>query len=143
MESYVFEIVRWEPTYSLSVDQSRDRTGPFSEHAIIEIYATCLLPRKLAGRTIQLSLAGRRDILSPPVYRHDPEWIPHCVGLLELRPSGGSFYASVPHDSLPFLLESLAHRMCRYVLLYGPPLSRGKSLCTSLELERSVDLEDY
>ena len=142
-EIYIFEIARWEPTYGLSVDPSRDRAGPYSEHAILEIQATCILPRKLAGRTAQFSLAGQRDFLSPPDYKHDPKWTPRCIGLLELPPSGGRFYALVPHDSLPMLMASLALRMCRYILLFGPPLSRGKSLCTSLQLERSVDLEDY
>jgi hypothetical protein len=31
----------------------------------------------------------------------------------------------------------------RYVLLYGSPLSRGKSLCHSLDFQRAADLTEY
>ncbi len=143
VESYVFEIVRWEPSYGFSVDQNRDREGPYREHTILEIQTSCIYPKKLAGRATHFSLSGRRGCLVPPVYRHDPEWVPRCVGMLELPPSGGRFYTSVPHDSLPALITPLVHRLYRYILLFGPPLSRGKSLCFSMQLERTVDLEDY
>lgn len=142
-ECYIFQIDAWKPGYIFSVDSSTHRAGPYSEHLGLELDATCIFPEKLAGRAIQISLAGRRDCLSPFAYQQDEEWVPRCIGALEFPPSGGRFYTSVPHDSITALTLSLAHQMYRYILLYGPPLGRRKSLCSSMQFERTVDLDDY
>lgn len=142
-ECYIFRIDAWKPGYIFSVDSSTHRAGPYSEHLGLEVDATCVFPGKLTGREVQISLAGRRDCLSPFAYQQDVEWVPRCIGALEFPPSGGKFYTSVPHDSVAALTVSLAHHMYRYILLYGPPLSRGRSLCFSMQFEKSVNLDDY
>jgi hypothetical protein len=142
-ESFIFEIVRWSPSYFFSVDSNKHRDGPYNEHAGIEIEATCIFPETLKGRSAQFEIAGSRDCLTPWSYKNDPDWVPRCVGELVLHPTRGRFYTSVPHDSLPFVLTAFAHDLFRYVLVYGPPLNRSKSLCSSFHLMQSVDLEEY
>jgi hypothetical protein len=142
-ECFIFEIGAWEPGYIFSVDSGKHRSAPYSEHVLLEIDATCVFPEKLAGREIRVSISGQRDCLNPFAYRQDKDWVPRCIGLLELPPAGGRFYTSVPHDSIAALTVSLAHRMYRYILLYGPPLGRSKSLCSSMQFERTVDFENY
>ena len=143
MECYVFEIGEWKPSYILSVNRQRDRTGAFYEHIDIEIQTLCIYPKKLAGRSAQFTLSGQRNCLTPTAYQRDPDWIPNCVGLLELPPTRGRFYTAVPHESLSALITPLIHRLFHFVLLFGPPLSRGASLCSSMQFEQTVDLEDY
>jgi hypothetical protein len=60
-----------------------------------------------------------------------------------LPPTAGRFYASIPHDSLAGFMTAMAHGLYRYILLYGPPLVRGKSLCNSLDFKRTIDVDDY
>lgn len=143
MQHFIFEIKEWKPSYLFSIDHSRYRDGPFSEHVGIELEASCIFPEDLVARNVMFHVAGKRDCLEPEILRHDPDWKPRCVGLLELPPERGTFLTSVPHESLAVLLIALAHGLLRFILLYGPPLSRRKSLCSSIEWASSVNLEDY
>jgi hypothetical protein len=76
-------------------------------------------------------------------HQRDHDWRPRCVGLLDLPPANGRFYASIPHESMGMLLAALTTGHYRYVLLFGPALSRGKSLCQSIHFQRTVDLAEY
>lgn len=140
---FIFEIAEWQPTYILSVNHDRYRDSAYREHAGIELQASCIFPRNLAGRVARFNIAGQRDCLMPEVFKRDSSWTPRCVGALELKPSQGHFYTSVPHESLPFLTTLFSHGAIRFVVLYGASMSRGRSLCSSFQLERAVNLEDY
>lgn len=142
-EYFIFEIGEMQPTYILSVDHDRYRENSYSEHTGIEFQAACMFPNKLAGRSVVFNLAGERGFLQPEAFKRDSSWKPRCVGALEIKPDRGMFYSAVPYESLPFLTTLFAHREVRYVVLYGEPMSRGKSLCVSMQLEKSVSLEDY
>ena len=142
MTHFVFEIQKWEPSYTLSVADRRDRDGPYHETVLIELETACVLPKKLAGKKVTIDVFGKRNAFDSASHLHDPMWNARWMGLLDMLRSEGAFYTSMPHDSLPLLLASLAHGLFRYVLLWGPALSRGKSFCTSIEWKRSVDLEE-
>jgi hypothetical protein len=51
--------------------------------------------------------------------------------------------AALPHDFMPSLLTMLMSERSRYVLLHGETVRRGKSLCRSFEIQRTVNLDDY
>lgn len=140
---FIFEIGETQPTYILSVDHDRYRKSSYREHAGIEFQAVCVFPKKLAGRPVSFNLAGERGCLTPEAFQRDSSWKPRCVGSLEVKPDHGNFYTSVPHESLSFLATLFLHRDARFVVLYGEPLTRGKSLCSSVQLEKIVNLEDY
>jgi hypothetical protein len=142
-ESYIFEITRFEPTYSLSVEHRKHHDGPYWEHADIAFDASCLFPAKVAGRTANFTLVAERDFWTPYQWQQDHDWRPLGVGMLELSPSHGRFYSHIPFDSMPGFVTAMAHGLYRYALLSGPPLKRGKSLCRSIHFSRMIDLDDY
>lgn len=140
---YIFQIAGLRPSYILSVNAGKYRETAFSEHMGIDIDAKCVFPEKLVGRTATITLAARRDSLTPEAFKEDSDWIPNCIGALELTTEGGRFYTDVPHESFGALATSLLQGLLRFVVLYGPPLKRGRTLCSSMQLEHSVNLEDY
>jgi hypothetical protein len=140
---YVFEIAGFEPTYMLSVNPRRDDDKPWWEHLSLEFATVCRLPERLAERPATFQLVADREFWTPYAWRRDHDWRPLGVGLLEISPMAGRFYASIPNDSMPTFMTAMAHGLYRYVLLYGPPLKRGKSLCTSLDFRRAIDFDDY
>ena len=142
-ESYIFEIVKWEPSYFLTVGDRKHREGPYYEHAGLDIEASCIFPENMKGRAANFHVAGARDCLTPRAYQNDPEWTPRCVGELELSPSYGRFYTSIPHDSLAVVLSTFAHGLFKFILVYGPTLKRNKSLCSSMHFMQNVNLEEY
>lgn len=82
-------------------------------------------------------------MLSPEILKYDKEWKPLCVGGLRAEPGEVRYDAALPHDFMPSLLTMLASERGRYVLLHGAPVRRGKSLCRSFEIQRTVNLDDY
>ena len=140
---FIFEIGEMQPTYILSVDHDRYRKSSYREYAGIEFQAVCVFPNKLSGRSVSFNFAGERGCLTPEAFERDLSWKPRCVGALEIKPDRGHFYTNVPHESLTFLAALFLHREARFVILYGEPLTRGKSLCSSVQLEKMVNLEDY
>lgn len=143
MLTYIFEFRDVEPSYLLSINHEKYADAPYSEYASINVKASCIHPDNLAGRQLGLDITGRRDFLSPEVFKREPCWRPRCVGALRLPPSGGEFYLPLPQDSLPFIQAAILHKEFRFLSLWGPPLRWGKSLCTSARLLRSVDLSEY
>jgi hypothetical protein len=141
-QSYVFEIGAWEPSYLLSVNFDRYMDEAYNEYVIIKFAGVCIHPETLRGRTVEFHLAARRDMLVPEALRRNPDWRPLCVGSLELGRSSGRFSFSVPSQSMPSILTAFTHSMYRFVYLWGPTLKRGKSLCTSVHLLRSIDPDD-
>ncbi len=142
-EHFIFEITDFAPKYTFGVNHFRYRDEPWWEHIEVEVATACIFPPKVAGRPALFKLVGQRDVWTPFEWQQDKNWRPLCVGVLELPPSGGRFYASIPNDSMTPLSAALAQGLFRYALLYGPPLSRGKSPCQSIDFKQSVDLEDY
>jgi hypothetical protein len=141
MESFVFEIVNSAPTYSLNVAFSANE-GPYREFAHLTLSCRCVFPKQLSGIETKVIVIGDRDCLEPECWKADPRWRPRCVGQLEVRASRGRFYAGIPYDSLTFLLLSIRQGDVRMIYLWGPPLYRGKSLCTSIRFERDFNEDD-
>ena len=140
---YVLEISSFEPTHRLSLNPRDYDEKPWWEHVALEITTICRLPEKVAGRPIRFELVADREFWTPYEWRKDHGWRPRTVGLLELSPTMGRFYASIPHDSMVTFMTAMAHELYRYILLYGPPLLRGKSLCTSLDFRRTINFDDH
>ena len=143
MQHYGFEIAEWHPSYLLSVNRDRRLNRLYDEYASIEISAVCILPDKLKGRTARITIMGDREHTKPARLEYDPGWRPQSIGGLELRPSGGEFYMMVPLDHLLFLFSAIDCGMFRYVLLWGPEMVRSRSLCTGVELLKTVNPDDY
>jgi len=141
--SFLFEIKDWEPSYILSINHDRFFGGPYREYMHIDFDALCLRPVKYQGQIIRFTFAGERDRLELEISKRNSDWRPICIGSLELQKEGGAFYASVPHDSMGFLMDAIARGMLRFVHLWGGQLKRGKCLNTSLTMMKSVNPDDY
>jgi len=135
-ETFFFEIEGWQPNYTFSANLDRDRDTEFREYAEIHLDAVCLEPVRVAGAKVGFILSGRRSYLDQPA--RGEEQLNPAVGLLELSPTRGSFYAGVPHESLAFLSIHLRERF-RYILLSGPALFRGKSFIAHFHFTHSME----
>ncbi len=135
----IFEIREWEPNYSFSLKRGGDWEGDYSEYAELHLDTVCVYPELYSGRTATMIFSSRRGLFNPPNPRRDPGERPNNVGLLNLPPSGGSFYGGVPHESVPYLMSGLATEKFRYVMISGPSLKRGDDLSTEIHFARTSD----
>lgn len=135
----IFEIKAWEPSYSFSVNRNFDREGDYSEYAELHLDTVCVYPEQYAGRPANITASSRRELFDRRNRMLKPEDRPTDLGLLELRPSGGSFYGGIPHDSLSFIVSALMAGQFRYVMLSGPSLKHGHSLPTELNFARTAE----
>lgn len=141
--TFIFEIASWQPEYLLSIDYDRYRLRPYNEYAHIRLSTVCIHPQKWAGRKARITVMGAENFMTPEVLKRNPEWIPNCVAAIDLPPSNGDFSLAVPMERLPFLMTAFSAGMFRYLLLWGPPLKRSRSMCSSAHFERTVDLSEY
>lgn len=142
-EYFIFEIGNWRPTFSIGVDYDKCCSSPFREHAGIELEAVAVFPARVVGRTVTVSIMGERDWFMPASFRLDPKWKPLGIASLEFTLEDGHLYASVPHESLPFLASCIAHQGFRFVSAWGPPLKRNRSVSLEFRLMNSFDPEEY
>jgi hypothetical protein len=142
-EMYIFEIRTFAPSYSLSVNRMKFDHSPYREHVSVTFEGVCIHPKRMIGRVTRFDLVGDRSVFEPWEWRQDKDWRPNCVGLLELPPTGGRFYVAMPNDSLAWVAAALGQGAFNYVSLWGPALSRGKSLCQSVEFHQTIDLTEY
>lgn len=135
----IFEIKAWEPSYSFAISGNMDEPDLYSEFAELHLDGACIYPDEYAGRMLKIVASSRREMSERPKRWPRDEERPKEIGLLELWPSRGSFYAGIPHDSLPFILAGLAAGQFRYVMLAGPSLKRGHSLTREMYFTRTAD----
>jgi hypothetical protein len=135
----IFEIREWEPNYSFSLKRSGDSEEDYSEYAELHLDTVCVYPEPLSRRTATMIFSSRRSLFDHHNPHRDPSEKPDNVGLLNLPPSGGSFYGGLPHDSVPYLMSGLATERFRYVMISGPALKRGHSLSTAVHFARTPE----
>jgi hypothetical protein len=102
-----------------------------------------IFPAKFAGRVIVVRLWGDRQFLTPKIRECEKDWMPRCIGVLDMRPERSEYNTSLPNDALWGLIAALPTGRLRYLLLYGYSLKRGQSLCQSIDFQQSVNLDDY
>lgn len=142
-QTYIFEITDWEPGYLLSLNAGKHDDQLYWESLSVRISAKCVFPAKYAGLPTAIHLFADRAMLNPEILKYDKEWKPRCVGSLRVEAAEVHYDAALPHDFMPSLLAMLASERSRYVLLHGETVRRGKSLCRSFEIQRTVNLDDY
>jgi len=142
-QTYIFEITDWEPGYLLSLNGGKHDDQLYWEHLSARITAKCVFPTKYAGLPTKIHLFADRNMLNPEILKYEKEWKPLCVGSLRVEAAEVHYDAAIPYDIMPSLLAMLATERGRYVLLHGASVRRGKSLCQSFEIQRTVNLDDY
>lgn len=142
-ESYLFQIDRIMPDYSFGIGNSRFDIGSYSEYAHTEIAATCLAPKKLAGRVTRFTLMGNRQIVADLTEPSELERKPNCVGVLTMRGQQSEYSGKLPFDALYSVSASILAKGLRFILLNGPPLQRGSSRIGYIAFKAEIDLDDY
>ena len=142
-QSYIFQLVDWQPFYSLSISPRKDDDDPYWEYASVDISTSSIFPERFAGTTAHMRFVGDRSFLNPKILEHNKHWKPLCIGELKVRSEGAEFYAAVPFDSLFGIVSILMTERCHFVVLYGPQIRYGKSKCLSFDITATVDLEEY
>lgn len=143
VETFIFSIDEFELRYALSVNHRKHTDEAYWEHVEIGLTARCTLPAKVAGRGVEFTLVGQRDFLEPYEWLQDSNWRAGGIGVLELNPDRGRFYAAIPHDSVAHVSSSISTGQFRFIILDGQRLVRGKSLCQSIGFRHDVNLDDY
>jgi len=138
-ELFMFEIKGCKPSYHLNVNLNPRETGAYGEIALMELETNCTYPEKLAGRTARFDIYGKRDFMQPEEYRLNPKWRDNCVAFLQLPPSGGSCHARIPYEYMTFIMTAISQGLIHFIYLYGSPLSRGTSFCTSMQFMQTAD----
>jgi hypothetical protein len=135
----MFEIKVWEPSYSFSLNRQKNAETDYSEYAELHFQTICIYPEKYSGRTASMIMSGRRGLFVPQNPRREQCDRPTNIGLLELPPSGGSFYGGVPHDTMAYLLSALIDEKFQFIMLSGFALKRSAFFCTELNFARTSD----
>ena len=141
--SYIFEIEDWEPSYMLSVNDSKFSRGPYWEHLGLDLTGTFVHPEKAKGRKTTFTLRGDREIEGSFTQPDQTHHKPRGVAFVTMRGDHTEVYASAPQDSLRCLAAMLASARIRFLIFHGEALYRSKATITSMHLKRSVNLDEY
>lgn len=141
--SYIFEIEDWEPSYMLSVNDSKFSRGPYWEHLGLDLTGTFVHPERAKGRRTTFTLRGDREIegsfAEPAQHRHKP----HGVAFVTMRGDHTEVLTSMPQDSLRCVAAMLASERIRFLILHGEALYRSKATINSMHFKRDVNLDEY
>ena len=142
-QSFVFEIVTWEPEYHFALNSSKWPPGPFWEHCELTFHCTLLIPSKLTGRNVVLRILGDRSEMAAVQRPGEVTSTPVAIGGLTLRGQQSDYLGSVPFDALWGVMAMLAANRVRYITLHGEALSRGRARIRSIGFHPTFSAEDY
>ena len=142
-DSYLFRIGNILPDYSFGVGHSRFDLGSYAEYVHTEVIATCLIPKKLAGRTTKFTLMGDRHLaseLTEPSYK---EHKPNGIGTLIMHGQRSEYTGNLPFDALARLSALILADGFRFILLSGTALQRGTSRIDYIGFKKEADPDEY
>jgi len=141
--SYVIEILNCCPEYSFSLGHD-SYEGPHSEHAIINGGGKFVIPERLAGQPVKISIFGDRSLAQHLEDTKKPmHFEPLAVAHVEYGRGRSEAWMSVPFDALPIILQGLNAGNLQYADLYGDHLRHRKARIRRFSLKPEINLEDY
>lgn len=135
-QSYLFRIIRCEPSYSMRIRNFPGGKAPLEEYAHPHIIAECQFPKKLVGRETDFVLIGRRSLHEE--FGHQAT----SVGMLRMRGTTSEFLAALPIDVLGHLLTGVMLGGYRFIALHGAPLHRGEADINSMSFENHYEVSE-
>jgi hypothetical protein len=142
--SYCIEILDWEFPYSISINGARHLfDGLFLEGKRLELKGRVLFPKKLADKTIDITISGNRKLAHAIEHPEEYEKEPDAVGDLKIRGKERSFYGFVPLDVLNTIVLALQAEKIRYLVLLGQPLRYGKADIRAIDFNKDYIPEDW
>lgn len=142
-DSYLFRIDSILPDYSFGIGHARVDIGSYAEYVHTEIKATCLIPKKLSGRTTRFTLMGDRQLASELVEPSYQENKPIGIGTLTMRGQRNEYMGKLPFDALANLSALILANGFQFILLSGTALQRGTSRIDYIGFKSEADPEDY
>ena len=142
-ESFVFEIVTWEPEYRFALNCTKWPPGPYWEHCELMCQGPLLIPSKLTGRSVVLRIMADRTETAAAQHPTEVTSTPVSIGGLTLRGQQSDYLGSIPYDSFWGVMAMLTANKVRYITLHGEALSRGRSRIRSIGFQPSFNAEDY
>ena len=141
--TFIVEIKDWEMTYLFSLDRGNMFSeGPYMEFPHLEIKGVIRQPEKYAGKEMSATFMGDREMFPRISDRSHPERKPLGVGSLTLRGENRQYLGSLPHDSLPTIVNLLEYKRIQFFHLHGLIPHRGHTLISSVRFFRNYNPED-
>ncbi|MEJ2034550.1 MAG: hypothetical protein P8Y63_16295 [Deltaproteobacteria bacterium] len=131
-ETYCIQIADWEAPYSLSLESGRLGPGPYWEYASIRIKGIVIHPQKIAGKELDLTFLGRREIAAALSKAS------HTV-----RGTQQYGFLSLPFDAFPLITGLLAAGRYKYVILHGKALYYGSADIRSINFEPNFNEDEW
>ena len=142
--SFIVEVTESELTYSIMLNEGRKYDpGPYTEFLHLEIKGVLVHPAKYAGKTLDATIIGDRDMVPRPDDPSLPERKPIGVGGITLRGENRQYLGSVPFDVLPTVASMLESKHAKFIDLHGPSPYHGHATIRSMRFFRECDPDDY
>jgi hypothetical protein len=142
-ETYCIQIADWEAPYSLSLESGRLGPGPYWEYASIRIKGIVIHPQKIAGKELDLTFLGRREIAAALSKASQDDFKPKCVGTITVRGTQQYGFLSLPFDAFPLITGLLAAGRYKYVILHGKALYYGSADIRSINFEPNFNEDEW
>ncbi|MBC8316507.1 MAG: hypothetical protein H8E41_01280 [Desulfobulbaceae bacterium] len=142
---YILEIDSWDSPYSFGINITRHLSeGPFWEFSSINISGNFILPEKISGKDITISLYGSRDFIpylnSPQKY---DDYEPKSIGHLTIRGKQRNGHAFIPVDMFSFIMSMLSDGRFKFLKMNGHALYRGNASIRSVSFHQEYDVDEW
>ena len=135
---YVVEVVEWEWSLTIGVNQRADRNGPYSDYRHLNLRGNLLYPARAKARGVGVTLMPDRRLNEGERERDEP----HSCGSMHLHRGYSQALLPTPLDALPSILQIACADRLRYVVITGDRLCYGHGLVRTYRLQRTLDKDD-
>ena len=143
--AYCIEIKDWGTPYSLYLNTDKKFWGgPYWEHVELKIRGDFIYPDKFAGKSVEVFFLGDRQktqMLNAPAKYDD--YKPLCLGSFTLRGEKREYLGSLPIDSFPTIIGSLAANKYKFLIFYGYKPRYGSAEIFSIHFYEKFAKEDW
>ena len=143
--AYCIEIKDWSVPYSLHLNEHKKfRDGPYWEYVELKILGKFIYPDRFADKNVESRFLGSRSMtkmLNQPDKYDDIK--PLCLGSLTLRGERRDYLGSLPMDTFPTIVGSLAANKYKYLIFHGYTPRYGTAEIFSYHFDRFFEEEDW
>ena len=147
--TYAIEITEWNLPYHFAISPDLKplpglpEFGPFWEHRDILLRGKFLAPDKVHDRTLEIRIAGNRNLVQMMEQPHKYTEKPRAIGTLTVWGKQSEGYINVPYDALNMLCLLLMAGKSKFLILSGPALYRGHADLSAMYFEKEYKSEDW
>jgi hypothetical protein len=141
-QSFYFAIERSWPRYSFSLESRKFSDRLYHEHLELVVRGSCLSPTKFRGLQCEMTFLGERKMDEQEVDPREPDRLPLCIGMLDIRKEQAKFLGSLPQDVLWPLENAIGRKTIRIIDFFGEKLTRGSSRIRRVHFDPTYDTDD-